>query len=780
MIYFWRALKLLTAFVIAVAVGVAGMLATYASKWAREIPDYRELDSITLGSTTRVYARDLTPLGTLVPALAGGARINRTIVTLDEISPYMVTALVTNEDRRFFEHYGVDPLGILRGLKKTVNNERVEGGSTLTNQLVKNTLLTKLEGARTLERKVKEWMLSVQVERSFTKEEILQNYLNVIYWGDGGPVELYGLHSAAQAYLGKAPKDLTLVESVYLTTLIPSPARYFDYKTQRSYMRSLLNRMVEDGWVTREQATGAWQAKLQPKGWRVKYDASGNVLDAKLVNPKAKFLRAVVTTRAPHFMQQVEKELIARFGRERVYNSGGLNVVTTLDPQAQSSAELASRQAVIPRGATLAAVLLDPYTGEVVAMVGQKLHGNQPPPDWNNAAQGQRQVGSTIKPLLYTTALSTGLDQTHLEEDVPTTFPCSTCPGGVYKPQNFGGKYFNRAMTLREALNRSLNIPTLRLADRIGMGTFRGKLVELGFDPPRSAGLSLALGTLETTPVMMAAAYAPFVNGGVWKQPRYLRRVTTARGEVLYDAANERQNQRRAWTPQVAALGLDMLLGVVNDFDGPQGGLAWRSRIPGWQVGGKTGTTNDVRDLWFVGVTPVYSGAVWVGKQAGGTMGQRDFSGEVNSPIFRTMMQGALAGKPPQQFAVPDGVAYKPGPFPNTQVATLDPNYRTAANTRVEQEDNAPQYREVSAPPLDTSTVMVNVDARTGRLATEFTPPEHVAQRRVRLEELPGYAPEANPTPLTDDPPSSKDEPKSKTDDDTPIPHAPSGAGGAP
>lgn len=774
----WRLLALIVALAVAAVLAVGGVLGSFVWKWSRDLPDYHALDSLTLGTTTRVYARDLSPLGALTPSVAGGARINRTLVTLDDVSPYMTAALVTNEDRRFFEHYGLDPIGISRGLKKTLNNERVEGGSTLTNQLVKLTLLGDLNGARTPERKVKEWLLSLQVERSFTKEEILTDYLNVIYWGDGGPVELFGVHAAAQAYFDKAPKDLNLAQSVYLATLVPSPARYFNYAAQRTYMRSLLDRMTEDGWITREQADAAWREKLQPRGWKVAYDAAGNVKGAKLVDTTAKHLRAVTTTRAPHFMQQVERELIARFGSERVFGSGGLNVYTTLDPKAQSAAELAARQAVVPSGATLGAVLLDPYTGEVLAMVGQKLEAGRPPADWNNAAQGQRQVGSSVKPLLYTTALSTGLTQLHTEEDRPVSFPCSGCPGGAYKPQNFGGKSYNREMTLREALDRSLNIPTLRLANRIGLPTFRGKLTELGFAPSREAGLSLAIGTLETTPLMMAAAYAPFVNGGVWKQPRYITRVTTSSGQVLYDAATERQNQRRVWTPQIAYLGLDMLLGYVNDLDKNEGGFGYKARIPGWEVGGKTGTTNDVRDLWFVGVTPLYVGAVWVGKQAGGTMGDRDYSGEIPPPIWRTMVMGAAAGKPPRPFNVPDGIYYEKGPFKNVEVAVLDPNYQGGAgNTAIERDPDTPKLREAGAPPLDPGTVKVMLDRRSGRLATEFTPPEFVVERRVRVEELPGYAPDKSPQPLPEEVPASAPQEKSAPQPDGAggIPRAPGG-----
>ncbi|GAA5532495.1 transglycosylase domain-containing protein [Deinococcus aluminii] len=758
---FLRFLKFTVSLLLAGGVAAAGVGATYVTKWTRELPDYRQLDNLSLGAETRVFARDGTPLGTLVPKI-GDQAISRTLVRLDEISPFMTAALIANEDRRFFEHYGLDPYGIARQFRRVAQGEDVQGGSTLTNQLVKNTLLyDEYKQARTPDRKVKEWLLSVQVERAFTKEEILRDYLNAIYWGDGGPVELYGIYSAAQAYFRKTPKQLSLAESAYLTVLVPSAGRYFNYQAVRPLMKTLLTRMVEDGWVTQAQADAAWHENLQPRGWQITYDANGNVKSAKLVDRSAKELKAVTTTRAPHFMGQVEGELVRRFGREKVYGSGGLRVYTTLDPKIQNAVETASREATgMPPGTTLGAVIIDPYTAEVLGMVGQKLSGSQPPADWNNAAQGQRQVGSTIKPLLYTTALSTGLDQTHREDDKPISFPCDTCKGGVYQPQNFEGHTTYRSMTIREALDRSLNLVTVRLADRIGLQTFFTKLRELGVPPNDGTGLAAALGAIETTPVKMAAAYAPFVNGGLYRAPRYITRVTTARGEVLYDASNDLTKPKRVWTPQIAFLGLDMIRGVVNDLTGPQGGLSWPAKFGNWPVAGKTGTSNGPKDFWFVGTTPLYLGAVWVGKQQGGLMPQRGYySGLVNAPIWRRMMEIAHAGKTPTAFVQPPGIVYADAPdqgwLPGVKVALLDPRYKDSANTPIEGDTAPVVYSETGWTPgaADPRTTVINVDRTTGRLATEFTPPENVVPRRVAIEDLPGYAPDPSPQPLRDEQP---------------------------
>lgn len=765
MIFFLRFLKFLSSLVIAALIAGAGVAATYATQWGRELPDYRELDNLTrsLGAETRVYARDNTPLGTLIPRI-GDQAVSRTIVRLDEVSPFMVGALIANEDRRFFEHYGLDPIGLARQFQRLARGEEVQGGSTLTNQLVKNTLLLEeYNQARTPDRKVKEWILSAQIERSFTKSEILQDYFNAIYWGDGGPVELYGVYAAAQAYFRKAPKDLTLAESAYLTALIPNPRlRYENYAEQvRPAVKAMLARMVKDGWVTQQQADNAWREKLQPRGWTVSYDDAGNVKSAKLTDPSAKELKAVTSTRAPHFVRQVEGELVRRFGRDKVYGSGGLRVYTTLDPKIQNAVETASREARgLPYGATLAAVVIDPKSSEVLGMIGQKLYGNQPPADWNNAAQGQRQIGSTIKPLLYTTAIAEGMNQAHREFDGPISFPDPSSPTGRYEPKNFEGNTTYRSMTIREALDRSLNLVTVRLADRVGLKTFFAKLQQLDIPPNEGTSYAAALGAVETTPVKMAASYAPFVNGGLYRPPRYVSRVTTARGEVLYDAATETQLPTRVWTPQVAYVGLDLIRGVVNDMTEQQGGLATRAKFGDWPIGGKTGTSNGPKDLWFVGTTPVYTGAVWVGKQQGGYMPVNSYSGWISAPIWRRMMELSHKGLTPRKFDVPQGIVYSGSPdpawLPTANMATIDPRFRkNAPEATIEDIPEGPKYAETSFDPgsSDPNTVVVDIDRTTGRIATEFTPPENVVQRRVDIRQLPGYAPAANPAPLADQEP---------------------------
>ncbi|GEM47896.1 transglycosylase domain-containing protein [Deinococcus cellulosilyticus] len=741
----------------------------FVIKWTTELPNYRELERIKLASNTKVFDRNLQYLGTLPVTLPTGVRIDRNIVQLENISPYLSMAIITSEDRRFFQHYGVDFIGLARGLMKIVLGNRLEGGSTITNQVIKNTLLSELSTGRTLERKYKEWILSVQVERYFSKDEILTDYLNLIYLGSGGYTDLIGVDMAARAYFGKSAKNLSLAESVYITSLIPNARRYFDYPSYRPLMKNILTRMVEDGRITQQEADQAWKQPLRPAGWQVRYDREGNLLDAKLVNREAKNLKPNRNTFASHFMQQLENQLKGLIPSSAFTDPGGLKVFTTMDQQAQQAIEQASRNARVPAGATMGAAIVDPYSGDVRAMVGQKLDVFSR--EWNNAAQSKRQVGSSIKPLLYATAIENGYQQYHTELDAPVSFKCSGCPGGVYSPKNFSMTSSGRETTLRAALDQSLNLPTVRLADRIGIDTFRNKLQDLGFEVQGNEGLSLSIGTLESNPLKMALVYASFVNGGKLFQPNYVLKVENSQGQVLYDAENHRSGGKQVWKQQTAFVMWDMLRGVVYDRTG---GLARSAQIPGRLVGGKTGTTNDVKDLWFVGLTPELSGAVWVGKEEGGAMPENSYSGVIAAPIWRDMMAGALRGKPNKNVPRPLGVAYElhagyqmavvknttPPEEENTQVETPQskPEEKTDQTTVT-----APKTETPDPATADDGTMLVILDSVSGYLADASTPQQNRVERRIRKEDLDKFVkPEEPAAVVTEEeatpPPSSTPE----------------------
>ncbi|GAA3996498.1 transglycosylase domain-containing protein [Deinococcus rubellus] len=637
-------LRILT--LLLVLTGLAGAGMWYA--WGRDLPSVNDLDMLEFSGTTRVYDRQNKLVATLTPTLSSGQSVNRDLLPLTQISSWARWAVITSEDRRFYDHGGVDLIGIGRGLLKGLLQNDLEGGSSITQQVVKNTLLSNLKSARTPERKFKEAVLAYQLENQFTKDQILNAYLNVIYWGDGGKTDIIGIGTAAQAYFRKSAVQLNLAESVYLATLIPAPnTRYKDFLGYRPLMKDLLERMVQDGRATQSQADAAWRQPIYPSGWRINWGKNGQVLSASLERPQS---LADNTPAAPlppafHFMQALEQELIQQIGRKALY--GGGKVYATIDLTDQQAAERASLNAQLPDGATLGIALLDPSSGEVRALVGQKLTGSRPS-DWNNAVQARRQVGSSIKPLLYTLALSQGWQQSDTVLDSPLT--------GEYQPQNYDRHWTGQQVTLRYALDHSLNLPTVRLGQQVGMDKFMDKLRALGMTPPTDAGLSLSIGTLEASPLQMAAAYAPFANGGNYFAPSLVRRVEDARGAVLY--SRPAPTPVRVWDAQSAWLGLDMIRGVVNDLNRFQGGLGYNARIEGRQVAGKTGTTNDIKDLWFVGTTPTLTGAVWVGKQAGGSLPAWAYSGTIPAPIWQQAVAGSLEGTPAATFKEPPGIKY--------------------------------------------------------------------------------------------------------------------------
>ncbi len=616
-----------------------------AYAYTRGLPDLSQLDRLRLTATSTLFARD----GSLLAQLASveeGRAIHRGLVRLSQVSPAALAALVFSEDRRYFQHYGVDFLRLFGALYAVLRGD-LQGGSTITTQVIKNTLLKDLAQERTLERKVKEWALALELERRYTKEEILEMYLNVVPWG-GNAV---GLGGAAEAYFGKDPGALTLAEGLYLASLVPAPnARYGDLKGVRERMRRLLEEMVAEGWVSREVAEAAWREPLAPRGWRVRYDGEGNLLEAELADPEARLVRPLDPRMAPHFVLEVRRFLEARFGKEKVYGEGGLRVYTTLDPAMQRAAEAAASRARLPEGADLALVALDPETGEVLALVGGvRREGDE----YNRATRALRNPGSAVKPFVYATAFEAGWTQATLVPDRPLEFSDPSQPGGIWRPKNFSGTFLNQSVTVRYALDLSLNLPAVYTAHQVGVEKVAEKLAQAGF-AVRYPTLAIAIGGASVTPIDLAAAYAAFVNGGYRVAPIFVERVEDARGQVLYRATPER---RRLFDPLVAYQGWDLLKGYVYDLG--EKGLAKRARVPGRVVGGKTGTTNEARDLWFAGVTRGLSAVVWVGRDDNRPLrlgGREPSSSVVNPPIWRDFVAEALRGRPAGDIPLPPGL----------------------------------------------------------------------------------------------------------------------------
>jgi penicillin-binding protein 1A len=712
----------------------ASFMTASAFKWAEELPDLSTLDTMSLTATSHIFAHDGTPIGDLVPTLGEDrASTNRTLVTLDEVSPAMLAAIIASEDDGFFRHYGFEPLAILKAVYTEFFTDDNRGGSTITIQTIKNTVLSELQDERTLERKAKELMLAVELERRLTKPEILQWYINVVYWGGN----LYGIHAAAEAYFGKKPIDLNLAEGLYLARLIPLPhAFYEDFAATRQNMRAVLNNMVAKGTISRERADEAWRYNLQPRGWQVEYDGNGNIVGTpQRTDESISIVRSVSSDLAPHVTYAVRDWLLEKFGRQRVFGSGGLRVYTTIDRQAQEAANRASRNAELPEGAQVAIVGIDPETGRVLAMVGEHLREGVRPGEYNRAmARPGRQPGSSFKPIIYATAFEQGLfTQSSVVMDERISMAVRGQPN--WEPQNHD-KTFAGSHTLRYHLNFSRNIPVAKLVEAVTPEAVVARARELGYTNMQPF-LSIALGSTEVTPLQHASAMGAFANKGVHVSPYIIERVEDADGNVLYQYT---PRETRVWSEQTAYLMLDLMHGNVVD----PGAFSRRAAIEGRWVAGKTGTTNDDRDIWFVGMTPGIVAAVWIGYDQPRPVPRnipaaqtREGDGQVNSsrqPVYawREFVTEALRGVPtPAEYPVPEGITFR---NINLQTGLPDPRgvrMAFASGTESLLRNNAER-------PMDPITIPI--DTRTKTRATANTPREFITWINITPDQIGQYS----------------------------------------
>ncbi|MFN3267033.1 MAG: transglycosylase domain-containing protein [Deinococcales bacterium] len=772
----FRILKVLFALVFAVLVAGMAVGATFLLRWSRELPSVSELDQYRLEGTTKVFARDGSLIGVLAPTI-GKERIDRRPVKLNEINAGVVAAIIAAEDEEFFTHYGFNPRRFAASLYNTFVKNNQQGGSTITQQMIRTTLLNNED---TVSRKIKEIMLSVQAERFFTKEEVLTLYLNTSFWGGN----LYGIRAAAQAYFGKDPIDLSTAEGLYLAALLPSPNVFFkSFNRARTGMKIRLERMIENKWISRAEGNKIWLEPVRPRGWKgielayngavvIKTDpVSKKVIAPVLENPRVTIIDEIRTAQAPYFMFEIRKFLKEKYG-DQAFSGGGLRVYTTLDPKAQRAAENATRVGVArrPRGnEQIALAAIDPYTGEIRALVGG--NDNSGRDEFNRAASSQmrRSTGSSIKPFLYTLGIEKGLypwtiiSNEEFRLYTPGEPSRPGCPRNYYCPRNFPGST-TATGSMRFSLNWSLNFPTIRiLRDYVGLQTFRDRLKMLDIETRDGIGYSSAIGGgVDVNPLQMASMYAVFVNGGTYIQPTYLRRIETADGRVLYPSQNDVQVRRKIFSPQVAYTGLDMIRGVVNDTGAlaplPQS-FAYQAKIPGRDVGGKTGTTNNVVDMWFVGTTPNLVSAVWMGNDDNSAMPQNAYSGDYMPIIWGNFMKAALEGVPPSSYRVPSYVGF-----------SVRQGVRMAYPTRVDVPENTPPPRPrpepepVRRPTVDTipgagqDRIIIAVNACTKNAAQvppradEFTPPRCLQNQSVELKDIALYDPNWQPPAVEPEP----------------------------
>lgn len=561
----------------------------------------------------------------------------RRIVRLSEVPTILVRAVLAAEDRRFFQHHGIDVRGVLRATIANLRSRRVaQGGSTLTQQLIKNFFLSE---ARTMSRKLTEAVMALLAERRYTKLEILETYLNEIYLGQRGAKGVYGVWEGSKFYFGKEPKDLSIGEAAMLAGLIKAPSRFAPTRNReraRQRRNEVLAALLEQGEISRAEYEQASAEKLP------------------------EYLPTVETTDAPYFVDFVRDELQGSYAEDSL-TSEGFRIFTTLDTALQREAERAVAEGIAallkrypvlkkrgggePVEASLLAI--QPATGEIKAMVGGRSYRES---QFNRVTQARRQPGSVFKPIVYLTAFEEEertLDGRFLPtrklEDTPFTW---TYEGREWSPANYKGEYHG-TVTLRQALEESLNSATARLAEEVGLDKIHDMALRLGFPSDLPAVPSLVLGSVEVTPLEVARAFVAVANLGFRTEPLSIRAVLDEEGKAL---TRNTTRAEQAISPRVAYMMTSLMEGVLER------GTARSARALGFTApaAGKTGTTNEGRDAWFVGFTPDLLCVVWVGFDRETPLG---LSGaQAALPIWVDFMKTATANRPATPFLVPPGV----------------------------------------------------------------------------------------------------------------------------
>ncbi|MEN2984257.1 MAG: penicillin-binding protein 1A [Dictyoglomaceae bacterium] len=600
---FFKGLFFTITILVLLSIAIATSYVAIVIKDAPPIDKWMELRP---NETTFIYSSDNKILGKLY-------KENRIIVPLYKISPYLQKAVVVSEDENFYNHSGISIRGIIRAIWNDLlaikdPNRTIQGGSTITQQVARLLFLS-LE--RTIKRKIQEIYIALKLEKYYTKQEILEMYLNLVYWGNGA----YGAEAAAQIYFGKSAKDLNLEESALLAGILPAPEIYNPYKNpeRAKLMRNIvLERLYNEGYISEKEFKKAYNSPLK-------------ILPQK----KSSYL-------APYFFDYVVKELINRFGKDTVYQ-GGLRVYTTLDLNLQKIAEDSLRKIIqkygkeynVSQGALIA---IEPSTGYIKAWVGGLDYSKS---QFDRVSQAMRQPGSSFKPFVYLTALQRGFKPSDLLEERELSYKFNN---KIWKPKNYDDK-LHGTVSLEEALKYSYNIATISLLEEVGVGEVIRNARRMGIESELEPSLALALGTSVVTLLELTRAYTVLANGGFRIVPISILRVEDSKGNILLN--NEPQLVPVLDRDVVASL-VKIMKKVITE------GTGRRANI-GRPCAGKTGTTDDYRDAWFLGFTPELCVGVWVGND--------DYSktkdvvgGFIPAIIWKEFMSNALKDKPAKDF----------------------------------------------------------------------------------------------------------------------------------
>lgn len=608
-------------------------LAALVLIYGHDLPDYKKLATYAPPVATRLYASD----GSLLIEYAEERRV---FIDYADMPPQLVNAFIAAEDQNFWTHPGIDMQGIIRAVANNTLgalgfHANFSGASTITQQVAKNFFLT---SERTLSRKIKEAILALRLERTFSKQHIMTLYLNQIFLG----ARAYGVGSAALMYFNKPVSELSLAECAFLASLPKAPNNRDRAVERRNYV---LRRMVEEGFITKDQAAAAAAEEL-------------NINSGFTAQMEPEF---------QYFAEDVRRQLLGTIGREQLYNEG-LYIKTTIVPEYQRAASAALNKALDTynngRGGKEklqgAIIVMNPHTGRVLAMAGGRSFAES---SFNRATQAYRQVGSTIKPFVYLAALERGMSPEALLLDAPIVGVREN--NMIWKPENYDKKFLGD-VPLRLALETSRNVPAVRLVEQIGVRDAIDAAQRFGVYPAdmKNMNLSLALGSGETTLARLVTGYAAFINGGRAIEPKFVDYIEDRYGRLVGVTAPEMVEWSEDLLPPAAGDTGDALSDpqslyqIVSILQGAvERGTGKQARVAGHTIAGKTGTTNDVKDVWFVGFSKNLITGVYLGYDTPRPLGKGAGS-HMAALAFADFMTVALAPEKNQPFAVPNGMTF--------------------------------------------------------------------------------------------------------------------------
>ena len=626
-----------------------------------DLPPIMQLKNYQPSMVTEVYSSD-------GKTLAYWYTQRRWPVPVKKIPQTLINAFLAAEDSRFYEHRGIDFIGVLRAALKNVEaGGIVQGASTITQQVTRSLLLTR---ERSWIRKLKEAILAWQIDGTLSKDQILNIYLNQIYLGAGA----YGVEAAARTYFAKHVQDLNIAECAMIAGLTQAPSKYNPlkhYKRARRRQKYVLRRMFEEGFITGQQHDKALAFKLHFKSERL-HPPPGS----------------------EYFIQEVKKDLLRRYGVKRLF-TGGLRIFTTLDSTWQEKAfgfvkkglenvigrhrkDKALRKNI--QGALLS---MDAQTGAIKAMIGGTDYSRS---QYNLATQGRMQPGSSFKPVVYSAAMQKGLIQPNtIIVDEPISLR-GTDNNKMWKPQNFDKSYMG-PITIRTGLTYSRNVISVKVARLAGINTIIKQARKMGITVPLSHNLSIALGSSAVPLIQMVRAYSTFVNEGQVVLPQFIEQIADRQGRIIEMLDPE---FHRALDQVTAFQMAYLLMGVV------QNGTGRRARALGIPAGGKTGTTDNYKDAWFVGFSPEFVTGVWVGRKDRKSLGRLETGGRAACPIWTEFMKTTLRSTNKKNYDIPGGIAFVPVDRHTGEIVTP-----TAENQKVVVWE---ALRKDSLPPLHPET----------------------------------------------------------------------------